>query len=80
MGGAGGTAVARAAARAATRVTCSVCESTGASLVAGDVHTDGMNFTTYTFESVDANKVFKVRRGIGGQGLNDVYVSRLLLP
>jgi hypothetical protein len=62
------------------RVICSVCESTGASLTAGDVHTDGMNFTNYTFESVDANRVFKVRRGIGVGGLNEVYVSRLLLP
>jgi hypothetical protein len=69
-----------AAGAAAQRVTCSVCESTGASLVAGDVHTDGMNFTHYTFESVDAHKVFKVRRGIGGRGLNEVYVSRLLVP
>ena len=52
-----------------------VCESTGSCLEAGDADTDGMNSTNYVFESVGKDKVFKVRRGIGGRGLNSVYVA-----
>lgn len=59
-----------------TEVECIVCESTGSSLIPGDVHTDGMNCTTYLVKSVDAHKVFKVKRGIGGSGLNSVYIAK----
>jgi hypothetical protein len=59
-------------------VVCWVCESCGSELVSGDAHTDGMNVTRYTIKEVDANKVFKVRRGIGGVGLNAVYIAKVL--
>ena len=59
-------------------VECKVVESTGSSLIPGDVHTDGMNHTTYHVKSVDSAKVFKVKRGIGGSGLNSVYIAKVL--
>lgn len=57
---------------------CMVCEATAARLVAGDIHTDGLNWTLYQFYPPNGNKVFNVQRGLGGTGLNEVYVGNLL--
>lgn len=57
---------------------CMVCESTGARRIDGDVHTDGLNYTLYEIHPPGADKVFKVKRGLGGGGLNDVYIGNLL--
>jgi hypothetical protein len=58
---------------------CNVCESTGARRIAGDVHTDGLNHTTYEIHAPGKDQVFKVKRGLGGSHLNDVYIGNLLL-
>ena len=57
---------------------CMVCEATGARLRAGEIHTDGLNYTLYEIHPPDAHKVFKVKRGLGGTGLNEVYIGNLL--
>jgi hypothetical protein len=63
--------------RRVTEVQCMVAESSAARLLAGDVHTDGLNYTQYTIKSVDGD-VFKVQRGLGGTSLWNVYISKLL--
>jgi hypothetical protein len=55
-----------------------VCESTGARAVARDVHTDGLNYTVYEIHPPGKDGVFKVKRGLGGAFLNDVYIGNLL--
>lgn len=61
------------------KVFAMVAESCGSSLTPGDVHTDGLNYTQYEFQSVNAStKVFSVKRGIGGSTPNQVYVANLL--
>jgi hypothetical protein len=57
---------------------CMVCESTGARLTAGDIHTDGLNYTLYEIHPPKAGKVFKVKRGLGGTNLNEVYIGNLV--
>jgi hypothetical protein len=59
-------------------VRCMVCESTGARLVPGDIHTDGLNYTLYEIHPPTSSKVFKVKRGLGGNKLNDVYIGDLV--
>jgi hypothetical protein len=55
-----------------------VCESTGARAVPSDVHTDGLNYTVYEIHPPGKDGVFKVKRGLGGAFLNDVYIGNLL--
>jgi hypothetical protein len=55
-----------------------VCESTGARYVPTDVHTDGLNYTVYEIHPPGRDQVFKVKRGLGSSGLNDVYIGNLL--
>jgi hypothetical protein len=57
---------------------CLVCESTGAQLRPGDVHTNGLNYTTYEIHPPGPDQVFKVKRGLGGSNLNEVYIGNLL--
>ncbi len=57
---------------------CMVCESTGARAVAKDAHTDGLNYTLYEIHPPDKHKVFKVKRGLGGSRLNEVYMGNLI--
>lgn len=59
-------------------IRCMVCESTGARLVPGDIHTDGLNYTLYEIHPPQSGKVFRVKRGIGGSGLNEVYIGNLM--
>lgn len=61
-----------------TIVRCMVCESTGARLDNKNVHTDGLNYTLYEIHPPDKNKVFKVKRGLGGGGLSEVYIGKLM--
>lgn len=61
-----------------TVVRCMVCESTGARLDSTNIHTDGLNYTLYEIHPPDKGKVFKVQRGIGGGGLNEVYIGKLI--
>jgi len=61
----------------AKSIHCMVCESTGARLDSNDVHTDGLNYTAYEIHAPE-NKVFKVKRGIGGSKLNSVYIGNML--
>jgi hypothetical protein len=55
-----------------------VCESTGARYVPSDVHTDGLNYTVYEIHPPGKDGVFKIKRGLGGSFLNDVYIGNLL--
>ncbi len=57
---------------------CMVCESTGARLTPGDVHTDGLNYTLYEIHPPTKGKVFRVKRGLGGSGLSEVYIGDLV--
>jgi hypothetical protein len=57
---------------------CLVCESTGAQSRQGDVNTNGLNYTTYEIHPPGRDQVFKVKRGLGGPWLNDVYIGNLL--
>jgi hypothetical protein len=57
---------------------CMVCEATGARLVPGDVHTDGLNYTLYEIHPPTHGKVFLVKRGLGGSKLNEVYIGDLV--
>jgi hypothetical protein len=59
-------------------VRCMVCESTGARLIRGDVHTDGLNYTLYEIHPPNKHKVFKVKRGLGGGKLSEVYIGDLI--
>jgi hypothetical protein len=59
-------------------VRCMVCESTGARAVPGDIHTDGLNYTMYEIHPPNAQKVFKVKRGLGGSKLSEVYIGDLV--
>lgn len=54
-----------------------VCESTGARLIPGDIHTDGLNYTLYEIYPPKSGKVFRVKRGLGGSRLNEVYIGDL---
>ncbi len=54
-----------------------VAESCGSQLVRGDIHTDGMNYTEYVFQSIDRHKTVKVVRGIGGSNANEVHVANV---
>lgn len=62
----------------AKSIFCMVCESTGARLIPGDIHTDGLNYTQYEIHEPDKHKVFKVKRGLGGSRLNEVYIGDLI--
>jgi len=57
---------------------CMVCESTGARLEPGNIHTDGLNYTLYEIHPPTSGKVFRVKRGIGGSKLNEVYIGNLI--
>ena len=57
---------------------CMVCESTGARLVPGDIHTDGLNYTLYEIYPPKKGTVFRVKRGLGGSKLNEVYIGDLI--
>jgi hypothetical protein len=46
------------------RLECVVVESCGSSVLAGDVHTDGLNETIYNFLAVNDGQ-FRVQRGAG---------------
>jgi hypothetical protein len=59
-------------------VRCMVCESTGARAVANDIHTDGLNYTLYEIHPPTKGNVFKVKRGLGGGRLNEVYIGDLV--
>ena len=57
---------------------CMVCESTGARRVSNDAHTDGLNYTLYEIHAPKTGQVFKVKRGLGGGRLNDVFIGNLM--
>jgi hypothetical protein len=57
---------------------CGVCEATGARRIANDAHTDGLNHTVYEIHPPGKDNIFKIRRGLGGNNLNDVYIGNLL--
>jgi hypothetical protein len=57
---------------------CDVCESTGARRNPGNVHTDGLNYSTYEVHPPGPDQVFKVRRTAFGGFLSEVYFGNLL--
>jgi hypothetical protein len=42
------------------------------------VHTDGLNYTLYEIHPPKHGKVFRVKRGLGGSGLSEVYIGDLV--